>query len=259
MMVELGSREGTDTELEHLVCAMNEGPLSLSVFFPMYNEKETVERMVRKALKLLGSITDDYEVLIVDDASFDGSERIVQELACEDSHVRIVRHPRNLGYGAALRSGFQNASKELVFYTDCDEPVDLREMIRALSLLTPAADVLVGYRIRRYDTLRRFVYSKVYNLLCRFLLGIRVRDVNFSFKLVRQDVLRRIRLTATSAFIDGELLAEAVRYGYRIVEIPVEYFPRRVGKSSFDSLRAAWLTLMEMLAYWWRTRVRRLP
>ncbi len=225
----------------------------------MYNEKETVERMVRKALRLLDGAVDDYEVLIVDDASFDSSERIAGALARENSHVRVIRHPQNRGYGAALRSGFENASKELVFYTDCDEPVDLQELLRALSLVTPDVDLLIGYRIRRYDTPRRFIYSKTYNLLCRFLLGVRVRDVNFSFKLVRREVLQRIRLTARSAFIDGELLAEAVRYGYRIVEIPVQYFPRRSGHSSFDSLRAARLTLEEMLAYWGRTRLRRQP
>lgn len=232
---------------------------SLSVFLPMYNEKETVERMVRKALDVLGSLVDDYEMLIVDDASTDGSERIAQELVRENPCLRVIRHEQNRGYGAALRSGFFSASKELVFYTDCDEPVDLREIARALPLIEPQVDLVIGYRIRRYDTPRRFIYSKTYNWLCRALLGIRVRDVNFSFKLVKREVLQRIWLTASSAFIDGELLAEAVRYGYRIVEIPIDYSPRQSGRSSFDSLRAARMTLQEMLAYWWRTRVRKLP
>jgi glycosyltransferase involved in cell wall biosynthesis len=232
---------------------------SLSIFFPMYNEQGTIRRMVEKALDVLQELADDYEVLIVDDASSDGSERIADELARQYPQVRVVRHERNRGYGAALRSGFYGATKELIFYTDCDEPVDLREIGRALPLMGPQADLVIGYRIRRYDTPRRFVYSKVYNLLCRLLLGVHVRDVNFSFKLIRREALQRIRLTAGSAFIDGELLAEAVRYGYRIAEMPVEYFPRRSGRSSFDSLKAARDTLRELLAYWWRTRVRRLP
>jgi len=232
---------------------------SLAIFFPMYNEKETVERLVGKATQVLETLVDDYEVVIVDDASRDGSGQIADELARHSMRVRVVRHPQNLGYGAALRTGFQNTTKELTFYTDCDEPVDLREIGRALPLIGPDADLVVGYRINRHDKLRRFIYSKVYNFLCRLLFGIPVRDVNFSFKLVKRDVLRRIRLTAGSTFIDGELLAEAVRYGYRIVEIPIQYFPRRAGKSSFDSLHAAAYALEEMLAYWWRTRVRRLP
>jgi len=232
---------------------------SLAIFFPMYNEKETVERIVGKALQVLATWADDYEVVIVDDASRDGSGQIADELARQSPQVRVVRHPRNLGYGAALRTGFQNTVKELTFNTDCDEPVDLAEIGRALALIGPDVDLVVGYRINRYDKPRRMVYSKIYNFLCRLLFGISVRDVNFSFKLVKRDVLRRIRLTAGSTFIDGELLAEATRYGYRIVEIPIQYFPRRSGQSSFDSLHAATFALEEMLAYWWRTRVRRLP
>ncbi|HET91511.1 MAG TPA: glycosyltransferase family 2 protein [Chloroflexi bacterium] len=232
---------------------------SLSLFFPMYNEKEAVERMVSKAMAVLEGLVEDYEVIIVDDASSDGSERIAAELARQYPPVRVVRHPRNLGYGAALRTGLHSATKALIFYTDCDEPVDLREIGRALPLIGPEVDLVAGYRIKRYDSPRRFVYSKVYNFLCRLLFGVRVRDVNFSFKLLRREVVQKIQLDAGSVFIDGELLAEAARYGFRSVEIPVEYFPRRSGKSSFDSLHAAWYTLEEMAAYWWRTRVRRLP
>ena len=232
---------------------------SLTLFFPMHNEKETVERMVSKALQVLDTLADDYEVVVVDDASHDGSEWIADELARRHRQVRVVRHNQNRGYGAALRTGFQSATKGLVFYTDCDEPVDLHEVKRACALVGPDVDLVVGYRVNRYDTPRRFVYSKVYNFLCRLLFGVHVRDVNFSFKLLKREVVQHIRLRANSVFIDGELLAEAVRYGYRIVEIPVEYFPRRVGESSFDSLSAALHTLEEMLAYGWRTRIRRLP
>ena len=232
---------------------------SLSIFFPMYNEKATVERMAGKALTVLAALADDYEVLIVDDGSSDGSERIADDLARRHPQVRVIHHPHNRGYGAALRTGFQSAAKELVFYTDSDEPVNLWEIKQALPLVGPNVDLVIGYRIKRYDKLRRFIYSKVYNSLCRLLFGVHVRDINFSFKLIKRKVLQRIRLGAGSTFIDGELLAEAVRYGCHIAEIPIEYFPRRSGSSSFDTLRAAFYALDEMLAYWWRTRVRRLP
>jgi len=227
----------------------------------MYNEIETIERMVNKALSVLDPLFDDYEVIIVDDASSDGSEQIADDLARCHPSVRVIHHSRNLGYGSALRTGFNSAVKSLVFYTDCDEPVDLSEIERALTLIVSDSDVdmVVGYRIKRYESLRRSIYSKVYNFLCRLLFDIRVQDVNFSFKLVKRDVLQHIQLHAGSVFIDGELLAEAARYGYRIVEIPIQYFPRRSGKSSFDSLGAAFYTLEELVAYWWRTRVRHLP
>lgn len=231
---------------------------SLTLFFPMYNERETVARMTGKAIDVLGTLTADYEVIIVDDASRDGSEQIADELALQHPQVRVIHHPQNLGYGASLRTGLENATKDVIFYTDCDEPVDLQEIGRALAFIGTDADMVIGYRIKRYDTLRRFIYSKIYNFLCRLLFGVRVRDVNFSFKLLKRQVLQCVRLSAGSVFIDGELLAEAVRCGHRIAEIPIEYFPRRSGKSSFDSLSAALYTLEEMLAYWWRIRVRRL-
>jgi glycosyltransferase involved in cell wall biosynthesis len=157
--------------------------------------------------------------------------------------VRAIHHPHNLGYGAALRTGFRHASKELVFYTDCDEPVDLSELKRALAYMQPGVDLVVGYRVRRHDTLRRWIYSRIYNLLVRFLFGVPVRDVNFSFKL-----------DSGSTFIDGELLAEACRAGCTIKEIGVEYRPRQCGKSSFDSWHAALHALGEMMAYLRRTR-----
>lgn len=224
---------------------------SLSLFFPMYNEVQTVEPMVLEALEVLENLVDDYEVIIVDDGSSDGSEKIAADLAHRYSRVRYVEHSENQGYGAALRTGLQSASKELVFYTDCDRPIALEDIGRALPLIESGADLVAGYRVDRYDTPRRFLYSKIYNFLCRLLFHIPVRDVNFSFKLLKRELLDCVRLSAGSVFIDGELLAEAVRCGYRVVEIPVEYFPRNSGKSSFDGLDAALYTLREMLAYWW--------
>jgi glycosyltransferase involved in cell wall biosynthesis len=231
----------------------------LALVLPMYNERDNIERVVRKAIVVLETLAEEFEVLIVDDASCDGSERIADELALRYPQVRIIRHACNMGYGAALRTGFQHAAKDLVFYTDSDEPIDLCEIERALRLIGPDVDLAIGYRIDRYDTPLRYVYSRVYNFLCRCLFGIRARDVNFSFKLIKRTVLDRIRLQAGSVFIDGELLAEAARYGYRVAELPVQYFPRRNGHSNFDNLRAATHALEEVVSYWWRTRVRRLP
>ena len=234
-------------------CCVTEVP-SISVLFPMYNERASVERMVSKAVSVLEGLTDDYEVLIVDDGSTDGSECIADALAARDAHVRVIRHTTNRGYGAALQAGFTGAAKDLVFYTDCDEPVDLAEIKCALARLMPDIDLVVGYRIDRHDTPRRWLYSLVYNGLVRLLFGVHVRDVNFSFKLIRRTALNRLDLCAGSTFIDGELLAEAVRYGYRIVEMPIEYYPRKHGRSSFDSLDAVVHTLEDMLSYLRRTR-----
>jgi len=224
-------------------------PLTLSVFFPMYNESANIAVTLERALAVIPSLGfADFEILVIDDGSRDDSALVVRRAAQSEPRIRLVSHPRNLGYGAALRTGFTAARGDVVFYTDSDLPIDLSELERALPLLA-GTDLVIGYRLRRHDTPRRAVYSKVYNLLMRALFGVRVRDVNFSFKLVRRRVLDTIELSASTVFIDGQLLAEAVRRGFQITEMPIEYTPRRVGTSSFDSLRAAWVTLVEMLRY----------
>lgn len=235
---------------------MNKSIKSFSLFFPMYNEKGYIEKMVAKAKKVVSELTDDYEILIIDDCSRDGSEKIADQLAAADPHIRVIHHKQNQGYGGALRTGFTNASKDLVFYTDCDEPVDLEKIKEEISKMQHC-DVLAGYRVPGHTRLRRIVYSTIYNFLIRHLFGVKVRDVNFSFKIIRQAVLRDAELTAKSVFIDGELLAEAVRCGYKVIDTPIHYTPRTQGASSFDKLSAATDTLKEIIAYFVRQQRRR--
>lgn len=227
-------------------------PVSLTIFFPMYNESENIEAVLKHVDEVVPELGfEEYEVLFIDDGSKDGCDRIVADWAQRNAHVRMVQHPQNRGYGQALCTGFKESRSEAVFYTDSDLPVDLMDLQKALPLLKDA-DLVTGYRIERHETLRRAVYSRIYNTLMRVLFGVRVRDVNFSFKLMKKEVLDRIHLTAETVFVDGQLLAEAQRCGFRIAEIPIEYRPRELGHSSFDSLRVAWQTLMEMLSYWVR-------
>jgi len=225
---------------------------SITLFFPMYNELESVEAITRKALCVLSALTDDFEILIVDDGSSDGSEQLADTLATADPHIRVVHHVENKGYGQALRTGFTQATKDIVAYTDCDEPADLWLLHEAILYLIVGHDMVIGYRRHRREGWRRFLYSKGYNTLVRVLFGVQARDINFSFKLIRREVLRRLHLEAGSVFIDGELLAEAAHHQLRIYQIPVQYLPRRHGVSHFNSLRAALYTLQEIGIYWQR-------
>ncbi len=226
---------------------------SVTLYYPMFNELESVEPTTRKALQVMQQAADDFEILIIDDGSSDGSEKIADELAAADSRIKVIHHQGNKGYGQALRTGWANASKDIVVYTDCDEPVDLRLIPEALDHLD-GYDMVIGYRLNRWEGWRRFVYSKIYNGLVRVLFGVRVWDINFSFKIIRRELLQKLRLGAGSVFIDGELLAEAMLYRPRIYQMPVHYLPRKHGVSHFNSIRAATYTLEEIWAYWQRRR-----
>jgi glycosyltransferase involved in cell wall biosynthesis len=226
---------------------------SVTLFYPMYNELKSVEPTTRKALQVMQTVSDDFEIIIVDDGSSDGSEKIADELVQTDPRIRVIHHQGNKGYGQALRTGWANASKDIVVYTDCDEPLDLWLIGEALDHLE-GHDMLIGYRLNRWEGWRRFVYSKIYNGLVRVLFGVRVWDVNFSFKIIRRELLQKLRLGAGSVFIDGELLAEAMRYHPKIYQMPVQYLPRKHGESHFDSIRAATYTFEEIWAYWQRRR-----
>lgn len=227
---------------------------SLTIFFPMWNEEATIERAVAAAFEAGDDLIargeiGSYEVLVVDDASTDDTAAIADKLAGEHENVRVIHHQRNRKLGGSLKTGFENARGELVLYTDADLPFDMAEAIKAVRLMRIyQADIVSAYRLDRTgEGFRRLVYSYVYNHLVQMMFGVRVRDMNFAFKLVRRRIFDHIRLESEGSFIDVELLARAHSLGYQIVQFGVDYFPRTRGISTLSSNAVIAKILGEML------------
>jgi glycosyltransferase involved in cell wall biosynthesis len=227
----------------------------LSIFFPMWNEEENIERTLGAArfacdeLVAAGQI-EDYELLVVDDASTDATGRLADELAAADARVRVVHHDRNRKLGGSIKTGFAASTGDLVLYTDADLPFDLRELGRACHVLdTYGADIVSAYRLDRTgEGYVRSVYSTLYNVLVRVVFAVKVRDVNFAGKLVRRRVFDHVQLKSEGSFIDAELIVRASKLGYRVVQIGVDYFPRTRGDSTLAAPRVIVTILRELLA-----------
>lgn len=219
---------------------------ALTVFFPAYNEEEIIEKTVRGAARVAASLADDYEIVVVDDGSRDGTAAVVEQVAAGDPHVRLEKHARNRGYGAALRTGFASARKDLVFFSDADGQFDLRELANLIAML-PQAPVIVGYRIKRSDPPHRLFIAKTYNLIVRTVFGLRVRDIDCAFKLFRRDALARVMLESNGAFISSELLIKLRRAGVGIAERGVHHYPRTTGYSKGAGLAVILKTVRDII------------
>ncbi|KPL20362.1 MAG: cell wall biosynthesis glycosyltransferase [Phycisphaerae bacterium SM1_79] len=210
--------------------------ISISVFFPCYNEQENIGRTVEQTLAVLKSLKADFEVIIIDDGSCDRTGQVADEMARRDNRVKVVHHPRNLGYGAALQSGFKAATKELVFYTDGDGQFDINEMPPLLPLMEQY-DIVSCYRLNRQESSVRRINGWCWTKLVCLLFGLKIRDVDCAFKLYKREIFDNIKLSSTGALIDAEVLARAARKGYRITQRPVHHYPRTAGVQTGANLR----------------------
>jgi glycosyltransferase involved in cell wall biosynthesis len=227
-------------------------PPSLSVVIQMFNEEEYVERTLAAVRGALDRAGLEHELVLVDDASTDRTGDLADAAAAHDARVRVIHNPRNLTLGGSLRAGFASATKDLVLYTDADLPFDLEEVGRAVRLLdVQQADLLSAYRFdRTTEGPRRALYTWGYSVLIRTLFGLRIRDVNFAFKLFRRSLLDRITLRSAGSLIDAELVVRATRAGASVIQIGVDYFPRTRGVSKLSSGRVIALILRELWALW---------
>lgn len=223
-------------------------PRTVSLVIPMHNEERSLGHMLDLAGEALARHADDWEIVLVDDASTDGTFALASERSARDGRIRVVRHAQNRGLGGALKSGFSAAAKEWILYTDCDLPWDLEEtgrVFRAAEIT--GADFISGYRHDRTgEGAVRTLYSFVYNGLVHILFGVPIRDVNFSCKLIRRRILEGMELRSEGSFIDAELIARAKARRYDIQQIGLDYFPRTRGVSTLSSPRTVVRILLDM-------------
>ena len=198
---------------------------SLSIFFPAYRDENTVAPLTQACAEVAAELTDDYEIIIVDDRSPDRTGEIADRMARENPRVRVIHHPVNMGVGKAMIDGFTSARKDYVFYTDGDMQYDVRELHRFAECV-PEYDVVVGYRLKRAEGFKRVFTSRCFHLLNFILFGLRFKDIDCSFKLVHRRFLDKVRFHTHSALVDQELLIQARRMKFRIKELGVHHYPR---------------------------------
>lgn len=223
---------------------------SISVFFPCYNDAGTVASMVELANAVCKEITRDFEIIVVDDGSTDASREILKELASKNRYLRLIFHESNQGYGGALISGFNNAKKDLIFYTDGDFQYDVRELKLLMAKLTDNVDVVQGYKIKRHDPWYRIVIGDIYNFGVKLLFAIKIRDVDCDFRLIRRSVFDKVALKHLSGVITVEMVKKFTDAGFKFSEVGVSHFFRSYGHSQIFNFDRIVRVLVELAFLW---------
>jgi glycosyltransferase involved in cell wall biosynthesis len=236
---------------------------SITAFFPAYHDGGTIPSMVLLACKTLAQVTDDYEVVVVNDGSDDDpadyTGEVLAELAARQACLRVITHPKNSGYGAALRTGFANATKDWIFYTDGDAQYDPRELIRLVEALGDEVDIANGYKLSRSDPLHRVIIGRLYHHFVRLVFGLPLRDTDCDFRLFRRSLLARAPLESDSGTIALELVKKFHTAGARFVEVPVHHYHRAYGRSQFFNFRRLFRTAVQLAQLWWKLVVKKGP
>jgi glycosyltransferase involved in cell wall biosynthesis len=229
---------------------------SISVFFPCYNDGETIGDLVLEAERQLRQLSDDFEIIVVNDGSRDNSADVLSSLQRRVGQLKVITHERNRGYGGALRSGFGNASKDFVFYTDGDGQYDVRELPVLLMLMTDDTHFVNGIKMNRQDPAYRIHFGNVHKFLMRWAFWLPVTDVNCDFRLIRRAILDRMTLTNNSGAICVELVKNAQRAGAEFREVSVHHYARRFGQSQFFRPGRIIRTYIELAQVWFQLMVK---
>lgn len=225
---------------------------SISVVFPAYNEESNIGTLIDQTIQILPEFTDKWEIIVVDDGSTNRTEDIVRRYT---NNISIIRHPSNMGYGAALKSGIISAKNDLIFFTDSDLQFDIKELSKLLQWVSEY-DIVIGYRTKRQDPFYRRVNAFGWNTLVRLMFGLKVRDINCAFKIFRRSVFDKIKIDAVGAMVNTDILSQAVKYGFRIKEVPITHYPRLKGKQTGAKIKVIFKAFKELLRLYRKLKIK---
>ncbi len=228
---------------------------SVSAFFPCYNDEHSIPVMVHDVRHSLVGAVDDFEIIVIDDGSADGSFEVLTALAREVPELQVIRHEVNRGYGGALLSGFAASTKEWIFYTDGDAQYDASEITRCIDAVTTDVDVVQGFKMGRGDPWYRKLIGRTYHHVVKLLFRLPVRDTDCDFRLIHSRVMEQVELTSTSGVICVEMMHAFDRLGVRFVEVGVSHHARPHGRSQFFRIPAIARSAKQLMALWWRVSV----
>lgn len=230
---------------------------SVSIFYPCYNDWGTMGSMVMLTMETAEKLGLDYDVTLVDDGSGENTRDLLRVIEKRYPEVRVIRHEANRGYGGALRSGFAAATREWIFYTDGDAQYDVRELAVLMEHAHDDVDVVQGYKIARGDPLHRKIIGRIYHYIVKVAFGLKLRDVDCDFRLMRRSVFDKVQLQSDSGVICAEMMTKISRAGFRIAEVPVHHYERQHGKSQFFNFPRIFRVVRQLSMLWFRLVVLR--
>lgn len=236
---------------------MQETAPQLSIFFPCYNDAGTIASLVALADETARALTDAYEIIIIDDGSSDHSRKILKSLESKYPRLRLIFHESNRGYGGALRSGFQAARGEWVFYTDGDYQYDVDDLRMLWEKARPGTDMVNGYKVKRHDPIYRVWIGLAYQYFIQIAFGLKIRDVDCDFRLIRGSALKKFRLVEDTGCICIELVKKLQATGARFEEVGVRHMFRAYGHSQFFNFRRIFRTLWRLWRLWIKLVIRK--
>lgn len=233
--------------------------ISISNFFPVYNDWGTIGSMVALAISTLEEITDDYEIILVNDGSNEATLKVLNFIEKNFSDkARVVHHEKNRGYGGALKTGISECKKDFIFYTDSDAQYDIRELKKLVPAMTDGIDIVNGYKVKRSDPFYRVIIGKMYHIITKMAFGFTIRDVDCDFRLMRRSIFDKIKLESNSGVICVEMIKKIHDAGFKFDEVPVSHYFRASGKSEFFNFKRIFMVGRDLIKLWWKLVVKKI-